>query len=127
MAPCVDQAPPRGRVPAAVALARVGAEIERLTARLARVEEAIGRVLGDAGAASAELVIDLQEIDLARQESAALAHVLAALAAALPEGARVDLARAASDVPLADLADRLAGGAPRAPRARARADAVLFE
>lgn len=124
MAAPADQARPRRRVPAAVALARVGAEMERLTARLARVEEAIGRIVNDAGAASAALVNDLQEIDLARQESAALAQLLGALAAALPDAAPVDLARAVRALPLGDLAERLAGRGRRAARAP---ETVLFD
>lgn len=123
MTDCLAE-PKAMRTPAHVALARVCAELTRLTERLLRVEEAIGRVLDDAGAASAELVVDLQEIDIARQEAAALAHVIARLAECLPASSNVDLERATRAVALGDLAARLVHGARFSV---ARSDAVLFE
>lgn len=110
--------------PAVVALERICAEMTRLTTRLGRVEAAIGRVVGDAGAAACELVADLQEIDLARQEAEALVLVLAGVAHSLPNGARVDLKGATAALTLGDLAGRLAGG----PSAQTQSgDLVLFD
>ena len=114
----------RAPTPAAIALERIGAELGRLTQRLARIEEAIGRVVDDAGPASAELVVDLQEIDLARQEAEALAHVVACVSRSLSRAARVDLEDATAGLTLADLAARLSGCARAQPQA---CDAVLFE
>ena len=109
---------------AAIALERIGAELGRLAQRLARVEVAIGRVVHDAGAASAELVVDLQEVDLARQEAEALAQVVLGVSRALPRAARVNLDDATAGLKLADLAARLEGAARAQPQA---CEAVLFE
>lgn len=114
----------RSSTRAVIALERIGSELTGLSERLARVEAAIGRVVGEAGAASAELVLDLQEIDLARQEAEALVLVLACVARALPEGARVDLDRATASLTLSDLARRLAQGAHAQSRS---CEMVLFE
>ena len=109
---------------AVVALDRIGAELTRLTERLARVEAAIGRVVGDAGPATAELILDLQEIDLARQEAEALCMVLANVADALPSVAPIDINRALDGLTLGSLAERLSGSAIQVSRP---VDIVLFD
>lgn len=92
------------------ALARIGAEVRRVSLRLGRVEEALGPILDELGSHRLEALADLQEIDMARQETEALAEVLARLAAAAPPELALDLADASRALPLAALTLRLTYG-----------------
>lgn len=92
------------------ALARIGAEMRRVSLRLGRVEEALGPILDELGSHRLEALADLQEIDMARQETEALAQVMARLAAAAPPQFDLDLADAARALPLAALTLRLTHG-----------------
>ena len=108
------------------ALARA-AEAMRLTAvRLSRVENAVGQVLLQSGAASESHFAELQELDLSTQELAALAEFIDQLARRTPRAVAVDLASAARPLLLADLAAFLTGRAATASRPREEDFDIFF-
>lgn len=95
-------------------LARLASELLSLQAMTAEIEEALGDLLQSARLEAGPLRT-LQHLDLLNQSLHALADVCSSSAALAPADWAVDAAKATGNVPLADLARRLAGGPAATP------------
>lgn len=88
-------------------LGRICIELRRSTAAVERLEETISDYLFDEQRGQAHLQVDLQNIDLVRQELAGLADFVAQLVPEIEDRVLVDIARACGSVTLQALVSRL--------------------
>ncbi|MEP9374881.1 hypothetical protein [Mesorhizobium sp. KR1-2] len=103
--------------------------LDRLGTELAERAAAVERLqpLAEAARTDPDALRALQGLDLTEQTLRALAGLLADLAAAAPANWRIDAGPALAAIPLADLANRLAGATSDQPRdAEADGDCDFF-
>lgn len=90
---------------------RLGDELTSAAADVHRIEMTIGEILDAGHATPLQQAVELQRLDVLRQNLAELARFLRLLQPDLPGRLKVDVGPALSRILLADLRQRLAGSA----------------
>lgn len=90
--------------PIATTLCRVTEELRKVAGRLDNVQHAVGRLVFDSASARSEHLHDLQDLDRATQEIAAIAAFLEKLSSDLPQEWLADPKGASLSIDLHELA-----------------------
>jgi hypothetical protein len=107
----------REGAPLADVMGAVDAELAELAGLADHLQAVLGPLILAQGARTQEVMRDAQALDLMSQRLQGLRDFFHGLGPSLPEPCRVEAARAARQVKLADLARRLALAEPAAPAA----------
>jgi hypothetical protein len=94
--------------PIGATLQRVTEELHRVTHRLEKVDDAVGRLVFESASPARSYFHDLQDLDRARQEIAGIASFLERLAREMPEEWLADSKSASLLIDLQELASSLA-------------------
>jgi len=94
--------------PIGATLRRVTEELRKVAQRLARVDDAVGRLVFESASPNGAYFRDLQDLDRARQEIAGIARFLERLASDMPGDWLADSKSASLFIDLHELASSLA-------------------
>ena len=95
--------------PVALAIARVGSELDAIVAMINGLEDVVGHAITSAKSTKELQIEELQQLDRVRQKIEGAAGFLTALTEKLPHDWLVDAHHAARGVQMSDLARRLGG------------------